>query len=165
MDYIGELKSKIRLLHGCEAQHKQTIRVFEAFHGETVWDGEVEIFDITGHPKAKRCYAWGYPNEKDPEKLDVVAVLEIPPVDSAETAVKAAIMATARVLVEKIVCAKCGKLQADVWRTSTGYDIESHDLYVKIDKGAFREDLAWAVCPKCGHETPFDASFLPKPKE
>jgi hypothetical protein len=34
---------------------------------------------------------WSYPDDEKPDKLDVVAVLEIPPVVSPEMAVKAAI--------------------------------------------------------------------------
>ena len=96
MDYLSELKAKIRLLHGCDATHSQTVPVIEVFQSKTIWDGEVEVFDLTGHAKAKRCYAWGYPNEKEPDRLDVVAVLEIPPVVSPETAVKVAIAAQAK---------------------------------------------------------------------
>jgi hypothetical protein len=96
MDYLAELAAKIRLLHGCEATHRQTVLVKEVFRGQTVWDGEVEVFDLTGHAGAKRCYAWGYPNDKKPESLDVVTVLEIPPVVSPETAVKAAIISNNR---------------------------------------------------------------------
>jgi hypothetical protein len=90
MDYLGELKAKIKLLHGCEATHRQTVPVKKAFPGKMVWDGEVEVFDVTGDAKTKHCYAWGYANERHPDRLDVVAVLEIPPVISPETAVKAA---------------------------------------------------------------------------
>ena len=79
MNYLGELKAKIKQLHGCEATHRQTASVTEVFRGKIVWDGNVEVFSLTGHARAKRCYAWGYPNTKDPDKLDVVAVLEIPP--------------------------------------------------------------------------------------
>ena len=88
MDYLDELKAKIRLLHGCEATHFETVHSTEAFHGKIIWTGDVEVFYLSGHAKAKRCYAWGYPNEKQPDKLDVVAVLEIPPVVSPETAVR-----------------------------------------------------------------------------
>ena len=95
MDYLAELKAKIRLLHGCEATHRQTVPVKEVFQRKTVWDGEVEVFDLTGHAKAKRCYAWGYPDENQPDNLDVVTVLEIPPVVSAQSAVKVAIAARA----------------------------------------------------------------------
>ncbi len=30
----------------------------EGFEGQVVWDGIVEVFDLVGHPKAKRCYAF-----------------------------------------------------------------------------------------------------------
>jgi hypothetical protein len=92
MGYLDELKAKIRLLHGCEATHRQTVPVKEVFQAKVVWDGDVEVFDLTGHAKAARCYAWGYPSDKLPGELAVVAVLEIPPVVSPETAVRAAIV-------------------------------------------------------------------------
>ena len=92
MDYIGELKKAIRRLHGCEAEYAETVPVTETFQGETVWKGEVEVFDIRGHPKAKRVYAWSHVTGKNDEGKRYVAVLELPPVDSAETAVRAAIM-------------------------------------------------------------------------
>ncbi len=64
----------------------------EMFRGQTVWKGEVEVFSLTGHPKAKRCYAW--PHRTGPNNNDarVVAVLEIPPVESPETALRASIV-------------------------------------------------------------------------
>jgi hypothetical protein len=34
--------------------------VIELFKAQVAWDGVVEIFDLTGHSKAKRCYAWSY---------------------------------------------------------------------------------------------------------
>ena len=45
---------------------------------------------------AKRCYAWSYVENDEPQYVTVLAVLEIPPVDSAETAVKIAIAAKAK---------------------------------------------------------------------
>jgi hypothetical protein len=66
------------------------------FQGKVAWEGEVEVFSVMGHAKAKRCYTWGYPNEKRDGKYDFVTVLEIPPVVSPETAVKAAIRAQTR---------------------------------------------------------------------
>jgi hypothetical protein len=50
----------------------------------------VYIF-ITGHPKAKRCYAWKFIDDKNQEQ--VTTVLEIPPVESAKTAGQASIIA------------------------------------------------------------------------
>jgi len=80
MDRIEELQKAILTMHGCASTHLETVSVGIALHDETVWEGDVEIFEVRGHPEAKRCYAWrvaaGY-----------VAVLELPPVTSPETAV------------------------------------------------------------------------------
>jgi len=32
--------------------------VHEVINGQTVLDGRVEVFDLIGHPKAKRVYTW-----------------------------------------------------------------------------------------------------------
>ena len=56
---IPALLDAIRHLHGCEARHLATDHVHEvAPTGETVWDGDVEVFEVVGHPQASRCYAW-----------------------------------------------------------------------------------------------------------
>lgn len=65
--------------------------VVEEFHGETLWQGEVEVFDIRGHPKAKRAYAWGHVTGEEDQARNYVTVLELPPVVSPETAVKVAV--------------------------------------------------------------------------
>jgi hypothetical protein len=91
-DYISQLQDAIRRLHGCEAEYLETAPVTETFQGETVWQGDVEVFNLRGHPKAKRAYAWSHLAGKDDKGQRFVAVLELPPVDSPETAVKAAIM-------------------------------------------------------------------------
>jgi hypothetical protein len=93
MTYIDELKEAIRNLHGCEAQHLTTASVLETFRGETVWKGEVEIFALIHHPTAKRCFAWAHETDKGKR---YVAVLELPPVDSAQSAVRAAIVEEAK---------------------------------------------------------------------
>lgn len=92
MDYIGELKKVFRRLHGCEAEHAVTVPVKEVFQGQTVWEGEVEVFNLRGHPKAKRGYAWAHATGEDDKGKRYVAVLEFPPVGSAQTAVSAAIV-------------------------------------------------------------------------
>jgi len=45
------------------------------------------------HQKAKRCYAWSNREGKNDHRERFVAVLEIPPVVSAETDVRASIVA------------------------------------------------------------------------
>jgi hypothetical protein len=92
MDYIAELQSAILKLHGCTATYLETVAVTETFQGETVWQGEVEVFEILGHPKAKRAYAWGHVAGESDQGRRYVTVLELPPVNSPQTAVKAAVM-------------------------------------------------------------------------
>lgn len=92
-DYIKTLQKAFNDLHGCTAKHLETVPVVETFKGQMVWEGDVEVFALTGHPKAKKGYAWSYHDEK---KDHITAVLEIPPVDSAETAVKIAIAASSK---------------------------------------------------------------------
>lgn len=96
MDYLAEARKAVEAMHGCTATYAETVPVREAFRGKTVWEGEVEVFTLANHPKAKRAYAWGYANEARGGKFDFVTVLEIPPVISPQTAVKMAIAAEAK---------------------------------------------------------------------
>jgi hypothetical protein len=95
-DYIARLQVAVEQLHGCGAVYRATVPVHEVFQGQTVWQGEVEVFDLTGHPKAKRAYGWSHREGKDDQGERFVAVLEIPPVVSPITAVRASIMADAK---------------------------------------------------------------------
>ncbi len=87
-----KIKKVISQLHNCEADYLETVPVKEIFQGQTVWEGEVEVFGLRGHPKAKRCYAWEHTTGEDDTGKRIVTVLELPPVDSAQSAVKAAII-------------------------------------------------------------------------
>jgi len=91
---IPGFRDAILATHGVDSLWRDTVPVKEVFHGQTAWEGDVEIFELIDHPKAKRCYAWRY---LDGKTWRYTAVLEIPPVDSAETAVKVAIAASAKV--------------------------------------------------------------------
>ncbi len=90
---IDKLTDAVEAMHHCKAQYVSSEPVIELFHGEVAWDGVVETFDLEGHSKAKRCYAWSFIEDGEPQ---YTTVLEIPPVDSAETAVKIAIAAKAK---------------------------------------------------------------------
>jgi len=93
VSYIEELKDAIRRLHGAEATHVGSVAVKEMFDGTLVWDGIVEVFDIIGHAKASRVYAWAHnADSSEGKKRRQIAVLHIPPVISPETAVRAAIV-------------------------------------------------------------------------
>lgn len=90
--YIEELRDIIRKLHGGEATHVESVPVQESYHGKTIWDGLVEVFDLVGHPTASRVYAWAHETD-DPERPKRhVAVLHLGPVTSPKTAVRAAII-------------------------------------------------------------------------
>lgn len=91
--YITALKEAIWHMHGSRAFHLKTEHVHETFEGKTVWDGDVEIFSLTNHPKALHAFAWAHLDGAKDEKTRFVAVLEIPPVIDAKTAVQASIMA------------------------------------------------------------------------
>ena len=92
MNYIEPLQDAIRRMHGCASVHVRSEPVTEAHKGKTVWQGVVEVFDLQGHPTAKRCYAWSHAEGRGDKGTRFVAVLEIPPVDSAQAAVRAAIV-------------------------------------------------------------------------
>jgi len=91
-EYLERVKLAVEHLHKCRASHRITVPVHEVFRGQTVWHGNVEVFDLTEHPKAKRAYAWSHREGQNDEGERFVAVLEIPPVMSAETAVRAQII-------------------------------------------------------------------------
>src|ERR1035437_3857103 len=95
-DYIARLQVAVSQLHDCGAIWRESVSVREVFQGKTLWNGDVEVFDLTGHPKAKRAYGWSHPDGPDNKTERFVAVLEIPPVVSPITAVRAAIRASSK---------------------------------------------------------------------
>ena len=92
MDYIQELEEMILKLHGAKAKHAKSVPVKETFQGQTVWDGVVEVFNLKGHPKAKKAYAWAHDTDDPMHPKRHVTVLHIPPVTSPQLAVRAAIV-------------------------------------------------------------------------
>lgn len=92
----------IRRLHGYKATYLETVPVKEVFQGETVWEGDVEVFEIKNpRSRAKRVYAWAHDIDNIARAKRFVAVLELPPVKDAQTAVQAAIMAEIKDAREK----------------------------------------------------------------
>jgi len=89
IDRIKALESKEK----CHAAHVTSLLVSEQFEGKIIWEGIVETFDLHDHPTAKVAYAWE--RWRDDEKADVeyTVVLGVPPINSAQDAVKAAIVA------------------------------------------------------------------------
>lgn len=96
MSYIEELRDVIRRLHGAEATHIESVPVKETFKGETVWEGIVEVFELTGHATAHRVYAWAHETGNPDKPVRHVTVLHLHPIKSAQDAVRAAILQETR---------------------------------------------------------------------
>jgi hypothetical protein len=90
--YIQELREVIRRLHGVDAVHVESVPVKETFEGKTVWEGIVEVFELHGHPKAPKVYAWAHDMDDRKQTRRHVTVLHIPPVTSPILAVRTAIV-------------------------------------------------------------------------
>lgn len=73
---VTELVQAIERVHGGMATLAQSVPVKETFEGATVWEGVVHIFELAGHPKATRAYAWSSPIEGS-TKRRFFAVLHI----------------------------------------------------------------------------------------
>jgi len=94
--YIEKLREVIRHLHGVEATHVERVPIKEVYQGKTIWEGVVEVFDITGHPVAPRVYAWAHDTDDPRNPRRHVTVLHVPPVVSPLLAVRAALVQEAR---------------------------------------------------------------------
>jgi hypothetical protein len=90
----ADLKRAVESQHGGTATYVQSVPVHETFREQTVWDGMVAVFDLAGHPSAKRAYAWSY--ELPDGKRRFFAVLHVPPIIEPREAVRAAIVAEQR---------------------------------------------------------------------
>lgn len=95
-DEVERLARAFRDLHGAEPTHIGSVHIVETFRGETAWEGDVELFELAGHPKATHGYAWSHETDSGGRKY--VAVLRVPPITSPETAVRAVIANEARKL-------------------------------------------------------------------
>jgi hypothetical protein len=72
------------------ALHRGGIFVAEKTGDEVIWEGTVELFALAGHETAKNCYAWQHVDSDG--KTKILTVLESEFIDSARTAVQAAIL-------------------------------------------------------------------------
>jgi hypothetical protein len=84
------LKRVVETQHGCTATLLQSVPVKEAFDDAPVWEGVVHVFQIDGHPQARRAYAWSSPIEGS-DKRRLFAVLHTGAIKSPQDAVRAAI--------------------------------------------------------------------------
>jgi hypothetical protein len=101
MTYIEELQEAIRHLYHVEPVYIETVPIKEVFQGETVWEGDVEVFDLPDSPEADRVYAWAHETDNADVPRRTVTVLHIPPVTSPQKAVQASIIQDYREQQEK----------------------------------------------------------------
>lgn len=87
---FAALKQAVEELHACEASYVTSQHVRESLGGKPVWDGEVAVFGVTGHPAATTCYAWSVEAPHSNRRI-VYAVLHYAPVQSARDAVRASL--------------------------------------------------------------------------
>lgn len=90
-----QLKQAVEGQHGGKAVLVAAEPVKEVFNGKTVWEGTVHVFDLSGHPKATRAYAWSSPVEGS-DRRRFYAVLHLGGIRSPLDAVRAAIIAERR---------------------------------------------------------------------
>jgi hypothetical protein len=101
-DQETELVKSVEAQFGGRAHLVQAVPVLETFKGETVrakgetiWEGVVHVFDLSGHPVASTAYAWSSPIEGS-GKRRFFAVLHQGPIKSPADAVRAAIVSEQR---------------------------------------------------------------------
>ena len=88
---IEALREAIKHMHGCDSRWLESVPVIEKFKDEIAWEGEVQVFELVGHPTVTRAYAWSH--ETNHGKRRFFAVLGLGPVKDAVTAVRASIAA------------------------------------------------------------------------
>lgn len=87
-EYLRNLKKAVTALHSCDCVYSGTSWVIERFKSRTVFDGQVETFALSGHPKASEAFAWAFYKGTKPQYF---AVLKIPPINDPYDAVRATI--------------------------------------------------------------------------
>jgi hypothetical protein len=95
-DHIAKLEDAIQRLHACEFRHLGSIHVKEIFHlhvgatpTEFVFDGVVDVFEVTNHETASICFAWIAPEAHGGEPIAVLAGQYHKFVDDPHSAVRA----------------------------------------------------------------------------
>jgi hypothetical protein len=90
---VDQLKQSVECQHGGKATLVSAEPVKEVFNGKTVWEGVVHVFDLDGHPRATRAYAWSHLVGETGERRRFFAVLHLGGIRSPVDAVRAAIVA------------------------------------------------------------------------
>jgi hypothetical protein len=153
----NEVKGAVESQHGCKGTFVQSVPVKETFDGKIVWDGVVHIFQIHGHPKATKAYAWSSPIDGS-DKRRFFAVLHLPPITSPVEAVRAAIVQEHRARRRKpkrerfttpVTCPECALNGSANWEESERGDLETT---IKSVSDGFRIERSGTetYCAECG---------------
>jgi hypothetical protein len=65
---LSEFRMAIRQILDCDADPIGAVELDVRRRNGENWNGTVHVFEISGHPRASRCYAW-------PEPLDETSVI------------------------------------------------------------------------------------------
>ncbi len=84
-DSQSNFADTIRENHGCNSSCLRSITVTVELGNGLRWRGAVEVFALHDHCKTSIAYAWTY---RSRGRDEIVTVLGIPPIDSAQAAVK-----------------------------------------------------------------------------
>jgi hypothetical protein len=141
-NYLNNLKAAILIEHRCTPMHKGTCFVQETTSaGDTVWEGDVEVFSLSGDGQPKTYYAWQHTDHNG--KLKIFAVQDSQLIDSPSRAVQAALFMGAQPPVApflksfealKLLLAECKNRIRKIAMT-----IENLDATIQTDRQTGKE--------------------------
>jgi hypothetical protein len=70
---LSEFRMAIRQVLDADAEPAGAVELHVRRRNGKEWHGTVHVFDIAGHPRAKRCYAWPEPLNDTSVIIRVVA--------------------------------------------------------------------------------------------
>ena len=82
-----KLKEAIERKALCQVKYLNTQPLRLVADGQITWKGNVEVFQLDGHPEAKIAFGWGVP--VDENKTEFITVIGRPPLETPVQAVKA----------------------------------------------------------------------------
>ncbi len=83
-----KFKEAIRVNHGCDSHWLRSLTVAVKLSDRLRWRGVVEVFALYDNPRVGIAYAWTY---RVGGREEIVTVLGVHPIDSAQAAVKSVI--------------------------------------------------------------------------
>jgi hypothetical protein len=70
---LSEFRMAIRQILDCDADPLGVVELHVSRRNGEEWNGTVHVFEIAGHPRASRCYAWPEPLNETSVIIRVVA--------------------------------------------------------------------------------------------